>query len=255
MKFALLTAMLWMAACINVQASGLHIVSEDWPPFIYSQDGEIKGADKEVTEQVLSQLGYQVTWELMPWRRVLHDVAIGAADAILDIAPHDDHRDAYLFSDEPLSSHETVLFHDLRRPFAFQDLSDLEGLVIGVSPGYLYNNPAFIRSSAFFREPAPSFEANLQKLLRGRVDMVAMSRPVGIYTSRTLGIEDQIGFHKQPLSSSNFHLAFHRADEWQGPAEQFSQALRQFKNTERYQEILQKYGLETHDGLLSLSAP
>ena len=255
MKLFSLTILLWLMACMNVQAGSVHIVSEDWPPFIYAEDGEIKGADKDITEQVLNQLGYQVTWQLMPWRRVLHDVATGAADAILDIAPHEDHQDTYLFTGEPLSSHETVLFHDLRRPFAFNDLGDLNGLVIGVSPGYLYNNPEFIGSDAFFREPAPSFEANFQKLLRGRVDLVAMSRPVGIYTSRTLGIENQISFHRQPLSSSDFYLAFHRAEKWQDPSEQFSRALREFKKTKQYHEILQEYGLQSDDGFLSLATP
>tara|TARA_R110002020_G_scaffold36766_7_gene110557 strand:+ start:1430 stop:2152 length:723 start_codon:yes stop_codon:yes gene_type:complete len=240
---------------MNVQAKSVHIVSEDWPPFIYTEQGQIKGADKDITEHVLNQLGYQATWNLMPWRRVLHNVATGAADAILDIAPHKDHQNSYLFTSEPLSRHETVLFHELRRPFAFTQLNDLDGLIIGVSPGYLYNNAEFIGSDAFFREPAPSFEANLKKLLRGRVDMVAMSRPVGIYTSRLLGIENQVGFHSQALSSSDFYLVFHRTEKWRVPAEQFSQALRQFKKTERYREILEEYGLESRDGFLNLTAP
>lgn len=255
MKLPLISILLWVVGCMNVQATPIHIVSENWPPFIYSEQGEIKGADKEITDYVLSQLGYQATWDLMPWRRVLRDVATGAADAILDIAPHENYQDSYLFTGEPLSSHETVLFYDLRRPFAFNDLSDLNELVIGVSPGYLYNNAEFIHSEAFFRESAPSFEANFQKLLRGRVDMVAMSRPVGLYTSRAMGIENQIGFHSNPLSRRDFYLAFHRGEKWLELSEQFSEALRQFKTTDRYREILHKYGLELQGGSLGLAQP
>lgn len=255
MKPIFLTILVWLTACLNVQAGSVHIVSEDWPPFIYSEQGVIKGADKDITEYLLTQLGYTVTWELMPWRRVLLDVRTGTADAILDIVPHQDHQRTYLFTSEPLSSHHTVLFHDLRRPFLFNRLSDLDGLVIGVSPGYLYNNAAFVESDAFFREPAPSFAANLKKLLRGRLDMVAMSRPVGMYTSRALGIENQIGFHHHPLSSSDFYLAFHRAEKWQAVSEAFSLALREFKKTPRYDQILQQYQLESHGGVLSLSTP
>lgn len=255
MKLPALALLLCSASWTHVQAEKLHVVSEDWPPFIYSEQGEIKGADKDIAEHLLQQLGYTVTWELMPWRRALHDVATGNADAILDIVLHEDHQQTFLFTREPLSSHETVLFHDLRRPFAFNQLSDLNDLVIGVSPGYLYNNAEFINSEAFFREPAPTFEANLQKLLRGRVDLVAMSRPVGSYTSRMLGIDEQIGLHDQPLSSSDFYLAFHRADQWRELAERFSLALLDFKDTERYQQILEQYGLESRDGLLSLAGP
>ncbi len=234
-------------------AESLRIVTEEWPPFVYVEDGIIKGADKEITEHLLAQLGYQVEWELKPWRRVLQDVEKGTADAVLDIAPHPDYLARFLFTSEPLSSHETVLFHDSRRPFAFDSLNDLTGLVIGVSPGYLYNNDDFIASDTFFREPAPSFAANFQKLLRGRVDMVAMSRPVGLYTSSILGITEQVGYHPLPLSQSNFYLAFHQAPRWQEPAQAFSQALRAFKHTEEYEQILQRYRLAVNDGTLTLT--
>lgn len=236
-----------------VAADSLRIASEEWPPFIYAENGEIKGADKEITEHLLRQLGYQVEWNLKPWRRVLRDVEEGSADAILDIAPHPRHLDTYLFTTEPLSTHDTMLFHDLRRPYAFRNLDDLTGLIIGVSPGYLYNNDRFVTSDAFFREPAPTFEANMQKLVRGRIDMVAMSRPVGLYTSRALGISHRISYHPEPLSHSDFYLAFHRSPVWEEPARAFSQVLKAFKTTEEYKQILHRYRLESIDGKLTLS--
>ncbi|WP_339842371.1 transporter substrate-binding domain-containing protein [uncultured Halopseudomonas sp.] len=241
-----------LIAASSPLADSLRIVTEEWPPFIYAEAGVIKGADKDISEHLLKQMGYEVEWKLKPWRRVLRDVAKGEADAILDIAPHPDYTANYLFTAEPLSTHETVLFHDRRRPHAFQSLTDLSGLVIGVSPGYLYNNDAFISSDAFYREPAPSFEANLQKLVRGRVDMVAMSRPVGLYTSHALGLTEQVAYHPEPLSQSDFYLAFHQAPQWQEPAQTFSVALKAFKKTEEYQRILHRYRLENQDGKLTL---
>lgn len=235
------------------RAEPLRIVTEAWPPFVYAEQGEIRGADKEIADHLLTRLGYQVSWRLTPWRRALRDVESGDADAVLDIAPHPNYLTTFLFTAEPLSSHETMLFHDRRRPFAFRSLEDLKGLVIGVSPGYLYNNDEFITSDAFFREPAPTFEANLQKLVRGRVDMVAMSRPVGLYTSEALGISHQIRYHPLPLSHSEFYLAFHQDPRWIEPAQAFSEALKVFKTSEEYQRILHKYRLENLNGKLTLS--
>lgn len=245
-----LVSLLFAATC---SAAPLRIVTEAWPPFIYAEEGEIKGADKEITDHLLTQLGYQVSWRLTPWRRALRDVESGDADAILDIAPHPNYLATFLFTEEPLSSHETMLFHDRRRPFAFRSLDDLTGLVIGVSPGYLYNNDEFISSQAFFREPAPSFEANLQKLVRGRVDMVAMSRPVGLYTSEALGLSHQIRYHPLPLSHSEFYLAFHQHPRWEETAKAYSAALKTFKTSKEYQRILHKYRLENLNGKLTLS--
>lgn len=234
-------------------AQPLRIVTEEWPPFIYAEDGVIKGADKEITEHLLSQLGYEVKWKLKPWRRALRDVEQGEADAILDIAPHPSHKATLLFTSEPLSSHETVLFHARGRPFTFSNLEDLTGLVIGVSPGYLYNHHLFVTSDAFFREPAPTFEANMQKLVRGRVDLVAMSRPVGLYTSQALGIDHLVDYHPTALSHSDFFLAFHRAPRWETAADAFSEALRAFKTSAKYNQTLAKYRLENTNGKLSLA--
>lgn len=64
--------------------------------------------------------------------------------------------------------------------------------------------------------------------------MVAMSRPVGLYTSRALGISHRISYHPEPLSHSDFYLAFHRAPAWEESARAFSQALKAFKTTEEY---------------------
>jgi len=238
---------------VSAHAAPLRIVTEAWPPFIFAEKGEVKGADKEVADHILSRLGYQVSWRLTPWRRALRDVESGEADAILDIGPHQNYLTTFLFTTEPMSSHETMLFHDRRRPFAFRSLSDLAGLVIGVSPGYLYNNDEFISSEAFFREPAPTFEANMQKLVRGRIDMVAMSKPVGLYTSDALGISHQIRYHPMPLSQSDFFLAFTKAAGWAETAAEFSEALKVFKTTEQYQRILEKYRLESLNGTLTLA--
>ena len=35
-------------------AAPLRIVTEAWPPFIYAEEGEIKGADKEITDRQLA---------------------------------------------------------------------------------------------------------------------------------------------------------------------------------------------------------
>ena len=224
-------------------AAPLRIVSEEWPPYIFAKDGEIKGSDKEVADILLKQLGYQVSWELMPWRRALHTVQTGAADAVLDISPDAKRLEHFIFPDEPFSTNVTVLFYVSSRPFPFERLEDLRGLTIGVSPGYHYNNEEFMTADYFTREPAPTFESNLLKLVHGRIDMVVISRPAGIHTSKRLGIDDQVSYHSTPLSKGDYFLAFRRAPEFERLGEEFGQALRDFKQTDEYASIQHKYGL------------
>jgi hypothetical protein len=101
--------LLALLLCHPALAEPLHIVSEAWPPYIYEQNGELRGIDYDVSEKVLQQLGYNTRWQLMPWRRALHDTTQGAADAILDISPTPQRLHDLIFAQEPLSHSESVL--------------------------------------------------------------------------------------------------------------------------------------------------
>lgn len=61
------------------------MVSDDWAPYIYWHEGQPKGIDYEVANEVLKRLGIDVDWQLLPWKRCLAMVEQGAADGVLDI--------------------------------------------------------------------------------------------------------------------------------------------------------------------------
>lgn len=236
-------------------ADSLRVVSEAWAPYVFKRDGRYVGVDLEVTERVLRALGHEVVWDLLPWKRAVRTVERGHAQAILDIVPTPQRTETLIFTDEPLSTTDTVLFYHRDRPHSFESLSDLNGLVIGVSPGYTYSSTAFIESTGFRREPAPSFEANLLKLIRGRLDMVAMDRRVGLYLAQELRIADQLRYSETPLSSGRLYLAFHRSEAMAEIADAFGPALREFKQTEEYAAILKRYGQAVGAGEIAAALP
>lgn len=242
MKLCASLLMLCLLHSPTLLADSLRVVSEAWPPYVFEEDGRHLGVDLEVAEQVLQGLGHEVTWELLPWKRALHTVTLGRAQAILDIVPNPERVETFIFPDEPLSTNDTVLFFHRDRPHHFETLADLAGLKIGVSPGYTYGSPEFMAATGFVRESAPTFEANLSKLVRGRLDMVAMDRRVGLYMAQELGVADQLEYHPSTLASGQLYLAFHRSDALAPLADAFGPALRAFKQTPEYAAILARYG-------------
>lgn len=234
-----------------VLADSLRVVSEAWPPYVFEQDGRYLGVDLEVAERVLEVLGHEVTWELLPWKRAVRTVSLGRAQAILDIVPSPERVETLIFPDEPLSTNDTVLFYHRDRPHRFETLADLSGLKIGVSPGYTYGNPEFMAATDFVRESAPTVEANIAKLLRGRLDMVAMDRRVGLNMVHELGIADQLEYHSRTLASGQLYLAFHRSDALAPIAAAFGPALRAFKQTPEYAAILARYGQSASQATVS----
>lgn len=236
-------------------ADPLRVVSEPWPPYVFEQSGRYLGVDLEIAEHVLRDLGHEVTWDLLPWKRALHTVKNGDAHAILDIVPNAERIEALHFPDEHLSRNETVLFYHRDRPHPFDSLADLAGLTIGVSPGYTYGSAEFTEAAHFVREPAPTFEANLSKLMRGRIDMVAMDQRVGLYLAQHLGIADRLNYHPTALGSGKLYLAFHRSESLLTLAESFGPALRAFKQTAEYAAILERYGQTASTEKVSITSP
>jgi len=243
MKLHLWLLLLPLLLCQNALAEPLNIVSEAWPPYIYEVDGQLQGVDYDVANQVLGQLGYETRWQLMPWRRALHDTASGRADAILDISPNPEREQTYIFTSEPLSSSESVLFYRKDSPHPFDGVQDLRGLRVGVSAGYVYGNSEFMNAEYFSREPAASNEACLLMLKHERVDMAIMNKRVGLFTLHQLGLQQQIAQHPLVVSSGPLFLAFHQRPELAELARRFSSALRAFKASSAYPQILQRYGL------------
>lgn len=242
MKVSACVCALCLFISSGLLADTLRVVSEAWPPYVFERDGRAVGVDLEVAEQVLRELGHDVSWDLMPWKRAMRTVEIGDAHAILDISPNAERLKLYRFPDEHLSTSETVLFYNRHRPRPFTSLADLSGLTIGVSPGYAYSNPAFVEATHFVKEPAPNLEANLRKLTRGRLDMVAMDRRVGLFLAQQMGITKQLAYHARTLSSGDMYLAFHNSDALADLADSFGPALRAFKQTPEYDAILKRYG-------------
>lgn len=112
----------------------LRIVSDDWAPYLYQENGQAKGIDYEITNEVFKRLGVEVQWQFLPWKRCLAMVEQGLADAVMDIFKVDSRQDYMVYPDEPMSQVEFVLYQARSRPHPVVHLEDLAGLTVGTSP-------------------------------------------------------------------------------------------------------------------------
>lgn len=234
---------LLLIACLGplAQAGPLRIVTDPWAPYVFEEDGQARGLDHGAAEEVFRRLGVQVQWQFMPWKRCLTEMENGQADAILDIFMTAERRTRMHFAEEPLSHTEFVLFYDRSRPYPFTGLEDLQGLKVGVSPGYWYGDTAFRTSPLFIREPAPSHEANFGKLVRDRVDLVVNDRRAGLYLAERLGLSRQIAHHPLPVGEDALYIAFRQAPELRELARRFAEELRRFKQEPGYAALQARY--------------
>ncbi|WP_296254944.1 MULTISPECIES: substrate-binding periplasmic protein [unclassified Pseudomonas] len=232
-----------LIACLSFSAMGekLRLVTEPWPPYAMEENGKASGLDYDTTAIVLQRLGIDVQWQFLPWKRCLMMLQRGEADGALDIFKVSAReKDLLVYPSEPLSDVNWVLFHANARPHPFRTLEDLEGLTIGVSPGYLYT-PEFDSSSSFVREPAPSHQANFGKLIRGRIDLLVTDRRVGQQMLDQLKLRDQVSQLPTVLSTRAQYLALRRNAGMDLLVQRFGAELKRFKREPAYARLVAHY--------------
>ncbi|CRM86517.1 cystine transporter subunit [Pseudomonas sp. 22 E 5] len=237
----LLTTVLFTCLSFTAYGEKLRIVTEPWAPYVYEDNGSMRGLDYETTMIVFQRLGVDVEWQFLPWKRCLAMLDQGHADGALDIF-HSHERDALLlYPSEPLSAVEFVLFYANDRPHPAQTLNDLRGLTVGTSPGYLYGE-AFSESTLFDREPAPSHEANFGKLSLGRIDLVITDRRVGQHVIKAMGLEGKVSQAPLVVSRQPQFLAVRRGAGMDLLVQRFAAELKRFKQEPAYAALSAKYG-------------
>lgn len=221
----------------------LLVVTDEWAPYVYQENGIIRGFDYEVMVRVFEAMGYRVDVTILPWKRCLRMIESKRADAILDISLNEKRKTLMYFPEENISHSVSVLFHLQGKKFTYENLEDLRGLTIGTILGYKYNKE-FLAADYFRKEPVKSEKQNLEKLINGRIDLFLSNKYVGLFSAKKMGVLDKIDYIRKPVSSGDNYVAFSRKRHYEDLAHQFSQELKRFKTKPEYPAIFDKYNMQ-----------
>ncbi len=186
-----LIALLWLACCMAGPSAHAERVT------IYTNAtigplviGERSGLYPELVAYLnrLKPGGTEFALVTMPRKRLQVELDSGKLDGIvIGMTPQwvgDPAQEKFLWT-EPFSSDGFVLVSHDASPYFFGQPS-APGARIGVTLGYVYPGvDEWIAQNKFARDDAPNEERNLDKLIRGRVDMVVVSESVYRYYMRT----------------------------------------------------------------------
>ena len=219
------------------------IDSADFYPYYYRDNETLVGPMPEVTDAVLSGMGYSVEFLEVPWARAVDLVTRRQADAITGIFYREE-RESFLHYPQHYPAESLLnLIVPAESEVAFDgNLSSLEGHDVGAVLGWTYE---------LFRAP----------IRIGRIDFVDESLLVrnvalgrvgfGIGNPRSLvryavdqGLTDRIRLLEPPVERTPLYTAFSKKTGHDLVAERFSAALARFKQTRRYQEIMRSHGVD-----------
>lgn len=231
-------------ASSQAQPASLRLANGEWPPYS-GKDLPHYGCDAWAISEAFALQNIHVTYDFFPWARSYRLAADGIWDGTLEWADTPEHRQEFYLSADILSKQEWVFFHRVDHPFEWNSLEDLDGKVVGTTSGYVYSN-AFqgIQQKGTVKfEEASSDEANLRKLLAGRLDLFPGERQVGysiLKNGFTPEERQQITAHPKAFNEFKPYLLLSKAvPQNKVRLEQFNRGWKQLKDSGRYAQIMQ----------------
>ncbi len=219
-----------------------------WFPYNYQgEDGTASGFENDIFRAVMKSMGYQVKFTMLPWKRCLHSLRYGDADALVSMLKVDDRKEYTLYTSEPISISRTLLFVQKTRIITFNgSFEDLKHYSIGVTRGFSYGKQ-FDDAEYLQKEEVIDQKAIINKVIHGRNDIGIGNQLVIMGLAAKMGFESEIRFLEPAVHMQKLYVGFSKTKRLEKLAEEFSKSLVDFKETESYLTILERYGLKPND--------
>lgn len=216
----------------------------DYPPFYY-QDQKVTGAAIDIAEALAQQLGHRLEYQRMPFARVQHELASGALDMVV-LFFHTPEREKYaVYVQEPHLIEASYLLVNKEQsdfPATFSgNFNDWSSSVFVSVRGY-FHGQAYADADYLRKVEVNNEQALLQRLLDVRPFVGLGNKATLLFHAKAMNLTDRFRFIEPAVDIGHDHMAFSRQHpQAEQLAMAFDQALKAFKQTPQYQQILQRY--------------
>ncbi|MCP3953651.1 MAG: transporter substrate-binding domain-containing protein [Desulfobacterales bacterium] len=229
----------------HLQAGELVVgTSTGYPPYYFVENGEMKGVCVAVVNRAAQLLGKQVVYKQYPWKRMLKYGKTGEVDAVMPLFKTPAREQFLVFPDMEIALEENSFFTRKGSGINFTGaLRDLVGHPIGIVVDYSYGS-AF-DTADYLKKIVTENDSNLMQMFKFKRFPIGLgNRQVVRYFARKTGGIDDLVFLEPPITKAPLYIAFSKAKGHEKLTADFSKALRKFKNTRAYQNILKSYGVD-----------
>lgn len=240
---AVLAVALWAAAFVPVFAGPFEDISymtEEYYPFNYLEKGEVRGISADLLRLVWKELGVAPQpIESMPWARAYDRIRYEPGTVLFSMARTQERETMFEWAG-PIMVVRFVLIARKDRGIQLSSLSDLEGLRIGTLREDISDTLLAEYKSIACVEPVANMKQNIDKLVKGRVDMVAYEERSWQKIAARRGLDPDDFETVYVLQETPVYFAFHVGTAVPVVRE-FQLVIDKIKATPAYQMILDKY--------------
>ncbi len=175
MKQVLLLLVMLSGALGAVHAQEITVVTEEWEPYNYSEDGKVVGISAEIVKATLARVGIDAKIGVYPWARAYH-MALNRKNVLIFTIYRSKERESLFKWIGPINPPTNYYLFKLatRTDLTIHSLDDAKKHSIGV----VRNDHAhqFLLSRGFNEKEhldvVPKEEFNILKLVNGRIDLL-----------------------------------------------------------------------------------
>lgn len=220
------------------------LVTLEYPPYEYTEDGKIKGLAVEIVRRAFKLMKHEVIIESYPWARSQRMFENGDVDGIFTFFRTPEREQFALFGREAVITQTISMWVLKSSNTEFNgDLTKLDGHTFGVVNKTSYGErfDTAVKYGLLRTEVANSIESCIGKLLAGRTDIWVSNRHGAIHELRRLGKLDAVKELKQPLQEVPAFVGFSKKRNHTALRDAFDQALATLKQSGVYETLLEAY--------------
>jgi len=228
----------------NVTAADeLRLATSSWPPYV-DEKMPGKGLAIKLVTTALTRAGYSTKLRIESWTRSLEGTDIGVYDVIPTAWYNEKRARSFTFS-KPYLMNNIMLLKRKSDPFTFNNLSDLNGRVIGIIPNYAYG-PEFDKAGNFYRVRSEHLVENLTKLQQNQINLTldderVLLHDLNKYMSNS---QDEFEILPKPLSVNGLHIAVSKQHpDHEKIVAAFDKAIEEMKQDGEFEKILNEFGI------------
>ncbi len=237
-----------LCCCGAVQAASdvvVRILTEEYPPYNYTEQGKITGLSTEVVEAVLSELKLRGDFQSLPWARA-YETARSTPGVLIYSIGRTPERDKLFKWVGVIATTNYYLFG---RPGKAYEVDSLEAAkkyrIATVNEDV---GEQFLVSRGFVKgqnlQPSVKYELNYEKLKMERVDLWIMDELTASYLARQAGDDPAkalVRVYRIPeLTNDESYMAFGKLTP-DATVEKFRRALESVKQSGRYDQLQRKW--------------
>ena len=226
------------------------VTSTIYPPFIFEENGELKGIDFDTAREAGIRLGIDVELRLMPWLKINRNLKRGKTglQAVVSYFKTNERTQYMDYTSIPIHVTKYKLFVRKTDNTQFNQLDDLinfKGKTIGVNTSFKTTSEfkQAIDNGTIKTEEVKTDKQNFLKLSSGRIDAVLTNFHVGSHLIKKLNLANKIKVLPESLSNTPAFLIFAKSANLKHLVPEFNRVLKEMQQDGTYQKIYQKYGV------------